>query len=444
MARKELNFTKDAIERLPIPETGKRAEVYDTKTPGLHVRVTSKGIKSFAVLRWIAAEGKPERITLGRFPAMTIEQARKKAGQINGAISDGHNPAEAIRERRAEPTLAEAFGIYFDRHLKPSGKRTAADFRAMFESWLSQLPATPPKLRGRKRTKPEGSVDWSAKKLSSIKPQDVKRLHATIGATGKRTTANRIVELLSTLFNQLGKWGEFKGSNPAANVEPYRETKRDRFIQAGELPRFFAALAQDTSEDFRDFVSLSLLTGARRGNVLGMRWRDLDLTGMIWRIPGEVSKNGEPMLIDLTAEALGILKRRDLDKTREDVRRREEALAGGAPFKPVEFVFPANSAAGYMTNPKKRWADLLARAGIDDLRIHDLRRSLGSWQAKTGASLVVIGKTLGHKDPSATQIYARLDRDPVREAVERATSAIIKAGGKEAAKVLPLERSKRA
>lgn len=444
MARKELNFTKDALERLPLPEPGKRAEFYDAKTSGLHVRVTSSGVKSFAVLRWIAAEGKPERITLGRFPSMSIEQARKQARQINGAISDGDNPAEAIREKRAEPTLAEGFEIYFDRHLKPTGKRTAADFRSMFESWLSRIPEGGRKAHGRKREKPAGSVDWSAKKLSTIKPHDVRRLHAAVGATGKRTMANRVVELLSALFNKLAEWGEFKGTNPAVKIEPYRETKRDRFIQGGELPRFFTALAEDTSEDFRDFVSLSLLTGARRGNVLGMRWRDLDMAGLTWRIPAADSKNGEPMLIDLTAEALGILQRREIEKVREELKRRELALSAGTPFKPVEFVFPAKSAAGYMTNPKKRWADLLARAGIDDLRIHDLRRSLGSWQAKTGASLAVIGKTLGHKDPSATLIYARLDRDPIRESVERATSAILKAGGEAAGRVIPLQQRKRA
>lgn len=245
-----------------------------------------------------------------------------------------------------------------------------------------------------------------------------------------------------TLFNKLSEWGEFKGTNPATKIEPYRETKRDRFIQGGELPRFFTALAQDTSEDFRDFVSLSLLTGARRGNVLGMRWRDLDMAGLTWRIPAADSKNGDPMLIDLTAEALRILSRREIRKDSEEAKRRKLADTEGTAFQPIEFVFPAKSAAGYMTNPKKRWADLLARAGIDDLRIHDLRRSLGSWQAKTGASLAVIGKTLGHKDPSATLIYARLDRDPIRESVERATSAILKAGGEAAGKVIPLERRK--
>jgi integrase len=94
-----------------------------------------------------------------------------------------------------------------------------------------------------------------------------------------------------------------------------------------------------------------------------------------------------------------------------------------------EWVFPSDgSASGHLADPKKAWQRILARAEIKDLRIHDLRRSLGSWQASTGASGYVIGKSLGHKSQQATQIYARLNLDPVRESVERATQAMMAAG----------------
>ncbi|MDP3842538.1 MAG: site-specific integrase [Oxalobacteraceae bacterium] len=426
MARKTLNFTKDALEKLPLPAAGQRVEYYDAKVPGLCVRVSSTGAKAFAVVRWIKDSSKPERVTIGRFPAVTIEQARRKAGDVNHAVSRGENPAAAIREKRAELTLAEGFDAYVSKHLKPHGRRTTDALRASFEVWLSKLPDAPRKLRAREREKPEGSVDWSARKLSAIKPQDVRRLHAAIGATGKRTMANRVVELLSTMFNKLSELGEFKGENPAAGVTPYAEVKRDRFIQAGELPRFFDALAGDDSQDFRDFVVLSLMTGARRGNVLAMRWEDLNLSDAAWRVPADQSKNGDAMMIDLVPEALAILRRR--------------LPSGGTP---AGFVFPARSKSGHISNPKKRWTALLARAQMRDFRIHDLRRSLGSWQAKTGASLVTIGKSLGHKDPSTTMIYARLDRDPVRAAVEQATGAMLDAAGRTSAgKVIPLARKK--
>jgi len=97
----------------------------------------------------------------------------------------------------------------------------------------------------------------------------------------------------------------------------------------------------------------------------------------------------------------------------------------------------------HITPPKKRWQNLLQRCGIDNLRIHDLRRSLGSWQAITGASLVIIGKSLGHKSADATMIYARLNTDPVRASVGAATSAMLEAAGmKNSANVLPLRAAK--
>lgn len=257
-------------------------------------------------------------------------------------------------------------------------------------------------------------------------------------------------------------------ANPFARIEPFAEQKRDRFLQASELPRFFAALAEDNSDDFRDFVALALLTGARRNNVLAMRWSDVNLDSAAWRIPGLQSKNNEPIDIPLVAEAVAVLERRK-----------------GRTIPTADFVFPASSKSGHMTPPKKRWAQLFDRielreltrriagaggefewpndgtesleraverageqadalkvdrrgARIDDLRLHDLRRSLGSWQTILGASLPVVGRSLGHKSPSATAIYARLSLDPVRASVERATSAMLVAAGvKQGAVVTP-------
>ena len=90
-------------------------------------------------------------------------------------------------------------------------------------------------------------------------------------------------------------------------------------------------------------------------------------------------------------------------------------------------MFPGDGKHGHYHDPRKGWLRILKRAGIENLRLHDLRRTLGSWQAKTGASLVVIGKSLGHKSPQATAVYARLDLDPVRKSMETATAAILQA-----------------
>jgi integrase len=155
--------------------------------------------------------------------------------------------------------------------------------------------------------------------------------------------------------------------------------------------------------------------------VLAMRWQDVNLQAATWRIPE--TKNDEPQVVALVPEAIEVLRER---KPQRD-----------------GYVFSAPSKTGYMTPPKKRWRALLKRAELKDLRVHDLRRSLGSWQAISGASLAIIGKSLGHKSPDATMIYARLHLDPVRASVATATSAMLEAAGvKKPAKVLPMKQKR--
>jgi integrase len=153
-----------------------------------------------------------------------------------------------------------------------------------------------------------------------------------------------------------------------------------------------------------------------------MQWKDVNLKSGEWYI--KETKNRVPQTITLSPEALDVLRNRK-------------------PSHPATFVFPGEGKSGHLVEPKRGWYRILERAGIDDLRIHDLRRTLGSWQAKTGASLVTIGKSLNHKNPSTTAIYARLDLDPVRESVNTATRAMMAAAGlKNSAKVVKIHSKK--
>jgi integrase len=149
-----------------------------------------------------------------------------------------------------------------------------------------------------------------------------------------------------------------------------------------------------------------------------MQWSEIHLERGEWRIP--ITKNGESQTVTLAPEVVDILRARQ---------------GINSPW-----VFPGTGVTGHLVEPKKAWKRVLTRAGIANLRIHDLRRTLGSWQAKTGASLVIVGKSLNHKSPSTTAIYARLDLDPVRESVDRATSAMLVAAGlKKSVNVVPLK-----
>jgi integrase len=138
-----------------------------------------------------------------------------------------------------------------------------------------------------------------------------------------------------------------------------------------------------------------------------MQWADINLERAEWRI--KETKNGTPQTVTLSPEAVEVLRGRKVEGDK--------------------FVFPGTGKTGHLAEPKKGWQRILERAGIADLRIHDLRRTLGSWQAKTGASMAIIGKSLNHKNQNTTAIYARLDLDPVRDSVNTATNAMMTAAG---------------
>ena len=379
MARQEINFTKAAIENLQAPPAGGRLEVYDAKTPHLRVRVSHTGRKVFEVYRW--HQGRPTRIKIGVWPDLSIEQVRKAAEKLNADFAAGEDPAESRRQRRQEMTFAELFDQYMERHAKQR-KITWQEDQNQFDRYLGGI---------------------ANKKLSAITRKDVAALHARIGATAP-TAANRVLSLLSSVFGRAIEFGLWAGANPCTGVRKFPEQSRDRFLSGDELRRFFEALEQEPNDTARDFFSVALLTGARRANVLEMKWADLDLDAATWRIGR--TKNGTPQTVALVEPVVELLRIR-----REGI----DSL----------FVFPGKGKTGHLVEPKKSWARICKAAGIEGARIHDLRRTMGSWQAKTGASLPIIGKSLNHKNQTTTAIYARLDLDPVRSAMEKAAAAML-------------------
>lgn len=449
-----ISFSKERLAALPLPEAGKRATYHDTKIQGLQLRVSPTGIKTFSVYRRMKG-GQPERVTLGRFPAMTVEQARKQATVINAEIEAGANPAAVRRAVREEPTFAEMFEQFLAEKKKrdgsPISEKTKRDYSDVLRLYLEPIKSS---------------------KLSRITRADLTAIHNK--ATKKSATqADRALAVVSSVFNFAADLEIFTGINPAGRIKKNPAPSRDRFAQAAELPYLFAAIGESS---LSDFFLLTLLTGARRSNVQAMAWRDLDLDGGIWRI--SMTKNGTPQNVTLSPEAVTTLRAR-------------KGTTGTSTF-----VFPGEGKTGHLVEPKKAWATVLLRASLrrlldhleglgkltaeerqqadqqtteapaaaakryqaiaaalkidpalydmTDLRIHDLRRTLGSWQAKTGASLAIIGKSLNHKTHQATAIYARLDLDPVRQSVETATQAMLEAAGvKEPASVIALSSRRR-
>ena len=380
---RKFNFTKNSIDSLPLPEKDKRIVYYDLKIPFLAIRVTSTGHKTFTLIRKI--NGRSEKITIGTYPAVTIEQARKLASIINGDVASGIDPSDRKKKLDDTITLGKMFEEYLDKHAKVYKTTWKSDV-GYFDRHLKKL---------------------ASKRINEIKKVTLQNLHIKVGESVGRHTANRLLEILSVMFSCAVDWG-YCTDNPTKGIRHFSERSRDRFLQPDELPRFFKALDEETNTTIRDYIYLSLFTGARKANVVAMRWDEINFENKTWRIPK--TKTGEPITIPLSIQALEILKSR-------------QKYSGSSPY-----VFSSEkSKTGHLVEPKKGWKKILERANIKDLRLHDLRRSLGSWQASTGASLSVIGKTLGHKNVNTTAIYARLNLDPVRESVELATDAMMKA-----------------
>lgn len=398
-----LNFTKEALQGLPTPEEGKRAIYLDAKTTGLQIRVTHTGAKTFSVYRRTKS-GLPERITLGRFPAMTIEQARKQAARINAEIEEGSSPAQVKRAHRDELTFGGLFLEYGERH--GNKKKSWITDQSLYANHLQSIAPC---------------------KLSKVTREMISRILSNLDKAGKAgATINNVRALVSSVYGRAIEWG-YATTNPVVGIKTRAKVKRDRFLQADELPRFFQSLAAEQNEILRDYILLALLTGARRANLLAMRWKEINLKESVWRIPD--TKNGTPQNVTLSPEAVAILEPRKNDAEEN-----------------AEFVFPGIGASGHIEEPKKAVIRIMERAGIpygrnepDGVTLHDLRRTLGSWQAKTGASMAIIGKSLNHKSQQATAIYARLDLDPVRQSVNTATSAMMEAAGlKPVAEVTPI------
>ena len=389
----KVNFTKATITAMVAPATG-RTYLHDAKEAGLVLMVTAAGRKTFQLYK--KHQGRPVRVTLGTWPEITVEQARKKARDAKADLDAGINPNDALRQERQEMTFVDLFNQYMERHAKPR-KRTWKEDQNQFDRYLGSL---------------------ANKKLSTITRKDVAALHGKIGKTAP-TAANRLLALLSSVFGRAIEFGLWEGGNPCIGVRRFPEQSRDRFLSADELRRFFEAMDQEPDSTTRDFFIVALLTGARRANVLEMKWADLDLDAATWRIGR--TKNGTPQTVALVEPVVELLRERKRQAT-------------------SVFVFPGKGATGHLVEPKRGWTRICKAAGIEGTRIHDLRRTMGSWQAKTGASLPVIGKSLNHKSQTTTAIYARLDLDPVRSAMEKAAAAML-ATRDQAPKVVKLRKA---
>lgn len=380
------NFTRQRLESVAPPTDRDRFYVYDAKLPGLACCITAKGNRTFYVYRRI--HGRPQRIRLGSVAELRVSDARNAAADIMGQVARGHAPHEERRKKKHEPTLGEVWEHYLEHHAKPH-KRSWPDDVQRYNAYLAKLATRP---------------------ITAVKRADIAELHRDIGAT-KPGAANRVLSLASKICNHARDYFEVEAMNPCSGIKRFPERSRERFLDGDELKRLFHALDTHADQKLADFFRLAVLCGARRGNLCSMAWDDVSFERMTWTIPAEQAKAGEAMTLPLSQAAVNVLRRRRAD-------------AGDSPW-----VFPSWSSTGHIQEVKVAWNNICKRAKLKDVHVHDLRRTLGSWQAAGGSSLQVIGKSLGHRSQQATAIYARLDIDPVRQSVDAANNAMLEAAG---------------
>jgi integrase len=399
-------LNKTAVEAI---DPGDR-DIYawDDRTPGFGVKVTPRGARIY-ILKYRA--GRAQRwLVLGRHGDVTTDEARIKATKLRGAIANGEDPAFARDERAAEPTVDELADRFLKEYAQPHKKpRSLEEDRRNLEKHVR--PAI-----GRM-------------KAGDVTRQDLLKLHHKMRATPG--AANRVMALCSKMFGLAEEWGiRSAESNPCRHIKKFAEHARDRFLSADELQRLGKALneaALDEHPNGIGIIRLLLLTGCRLSEILTLEWSHVDFERGCLRLPD--SKTGAKV-VHLGTAALDLL--------------------ASLPRYARPFVFPAVRRAsgaprsrrvglGHFVGIQRVWQRVRARAGLDAVRIHDLRHTFASWSVIGGASLHITGALLGHRQTATTARYAHLAADPMREAASRVAGTLATAlVGSEGAEVVKL------
>lgn len=398
--------TVDAAQ--PGPE---RQRIWDSEIAGFCLQVTSTGHKSY-FYKYRVGGGRAGRVRwakIGDHGVLTPDQARDTARRWAAEVATGGDPAETRSAQRAAPNVSELLDRYLQEHAGKKNKvRTAADAQRLVDKVIR------PAL---------GKF-----KVGDVTAGDVSRFHGAHSSTPYQ--ANRALAVLSKAFNLAELWGlRPKGTNPCQDVQRYEEVARERSLSGAEFAALGAALAQAEREPLQlpplqpggpkrhrtanpqavRAIRLLIFTGARTSEILGLRWEYLDMEAGRARLPD--SKTGKKVL-QFPAPALEVLAAAERPPSDRGyvIRGRD----GRDPEVPL-------------VNIKDPWAAICEAAGLQGLRLHDLRHAFASAAVNDGLSLPIIGALLGHLETRTTQRYAHLADDPQRIAAAQVANRIASA-----------------
>ena len=402
----KIKLTAAAVARLKAPASG-QVDYFDAGFPALALRITAGDVRSWVYFGRVY--GKLKRATLGRFPALSLHEARRKAGQVADAMRDGIDPAAAKREARN--ATRDSFAAVADEWLKrDQGKnRSAAHVRAVVERYM--LPA------------------WSDRAITTIGRRDVIELIDSV-ADRYPTMAHRLHAHLHRLF----RWSVGRGVlafNPMADLPRQGAVvKRDRVLSDRELALVWQAA---TTWPFGPITRLLILTGARREEIGGLRWSEVHENAI--RLEGARTKNGEPHAIPLAPQAAAII---------EGLPRMARS----------DFVFSTTGETSVSGWSKAKAAldsatkKLNHGHALPDWRLHDLRRTVATGLQRLGVNLQVIEAILGHVAGSragVVGVYQRYSFEPEMKAALEAWARHVEAlGDAKPSKVIPMAGRARA
>lgn len=381
--RRSMNLTKKDVDG--FVHNGKSQDIrWDSSLEGFGVRLYPSGVKVY-VLSY-RHEGRKHIVQLGKTNILTITQARDLArAKLVLLTMQGSDP---FAENKLDRTVKELCKDYLEHHAVRK-KSYRDDLRRINQTIL---PA------------------WSNHRVSSITRADVSALFFEISKRGIYE-GNRTLALLHTMLKLAGLWGyvDETAPNPAYGITKNKEQKRDRWVTHEELPRLAMAIDAESHYYARMALWLYLLTGVRKSELLTAKWDDIDLDRRELRL--EDTKAGRIHYVPLSEEAMTIL--RNLPRMDEN-----------------PYVLPGAKTGQHLVNISRPWIRVRKAAGVEDVRLHDLRRTVGSWLAQAGNSLHLIGRVLNHSNASTTAVYARFGQDHVRQAMEDHGKRLMGVAGK--------------
>jgi integrase len=362
-----ITFTARTVDRLK-PTPGQRVEYFDVSVPGLALRITERGAKTWTLL--YRHRGRPRRLTLGSAAAVSLADARARARDAIGAAAKGADPAAEKQDARQAETIEDLAREYIARYAKRRKRSWKEDDRMLR---LDILPA------------------WQHRAIVDITRRDVRALIEAIAARGAPIGANRTLSLISKVF-RFAVDEEMIDVSPAVRIpRPALAHQRDRVLSDDEIRAVWHAFEALPAE-MAAYFKLRLITAQRGAEVSSMRWQDVDRASGWWTIPSADSKNKLAHRVPLSAAALAII----------------EALATTA--TPAA-VYVLDGARG-----RRQQSEAARTFTVADFRGHDLRRTAASLMAGGGIPRLVIGKILNHVEKDITAVYDRHSYDAEKKA----------------------------